>query len=98
MYDRLGLRRQQPASGLGQVLASVAAVVVARDLHSATVLGERLADGDRVGLGVDRECLPVGDPAADLGEPPLDPRLSAVVGGDRVGHPLALDQPHVPPV
>jgi len=76
----------------------VAAVVAARDLHPATVFGERLRDGNRVGLGVDRECLPVGYAAADLSEPPLDPGLSAVVSGDCVGHPLALDQPYVVPV
>ena len=77
---------------------SVSAVVVARDLHPATVLGECLPDGNRIGLCVDRECLPVGDAAADLGKRALDPCLGAVVGGDRVGHSFALDQPYVAPV
>ena len=63
------------------------------------VLGERLR---RQGSGRSARRSPIacrrGSPRQISAKAPLDPRLRTVVGGDRVRHPLALDQPHVPPV
>ena len=66
---------------------------------ASTVGGERLVDRDRVGLRVDRRGSG-GRGSAGTGARtrPRSAPSARRVGGDRVRDPLALDQPHVPPV
>jgi hypothetical protein len=76
----------------------VGIVLAGRRVCRVAVGGERVCDRYRVGLRHDLQVLPVADHTAQLRERLLDPRQLPRAGGHRVRDPVALDDPHIPPV
>ena len=95
--DRLALGLQEAPAGAREVLAGRVGGEVVGDRAGDTVLvfAHRVVDRDRVDLGVEREALVVGDRGEQARPRRLDRLDLAGVGGDRVGHVLAVDDPHV---
>ena len=95
--DGLALGLQEAPAGAREVLAGRVGGEVVGDRAGDAVLvfGHRVVDRDRVGLRVQRQALVVGDRGEQARPAVLDRGDLAGVGGDRVGHELAVDDAHV---